>query len=134
MTDGSAYAEKDLPGMLDPRRIGQLSWDERPIRPLQDQVLLRILKPAEEYLNGSPVFRELGIVIPVSSGRKAPLAIAEVLAVGPGYPIAKGKLRGRPGLMHIEPGMRVLVDGDCGWIIGPHRMVRQGAIHGEVTE
>jgi co-chaperonin GroES (HSP10) len=110
-------ARNELPGALDPRRIGLLSWTELTFSPTQDHVVLKLDPPVET---------ESGVIIPVSSRRKETTVPATVVAVGPG---AFDK-RGRRIAMNVAAGDRVLVGGDCGWEIGPHRVIRQGAIEG----
>jgi chaperonin GroES len=113
-----AYGQR-RPGALDHRRIGLLSWDELKVKPCQDQVLV-LLDPPKETAGG--------ILIPVSAQRRESKVQATVIAVGPG---AYDK-RGRLIPMDVSPGDRVLVSGDFGWEVGPHRMARQGAIEGVI--
>jgi chaperonin GroES len=103
------------PGALDHRRIGLLSWDELPVKPCQDQVLVKLDPPAQTAS---------GIHIPVSARRRQETVEATVIAVGPGAYDKKGRLMP----MDVKAGDRVLVGGDAGWEVGPHRMLRQGAI------
>lgn len=107
------------PGMLDPRRIGLLSWDELSVKPCQDQVLIQ-LDPAKTTVGG--------LHIPVSAQRRESQVPATVIAVGPGAFDTKG----RRIPMDVKAGDRVLVGGDAGWEVGPHRMLRQGAIEGVI--
>jgi len=109
-----AYGTK-RPGMLDHRRVGLLSWDELPVKPCQDQVLV-LLDPPKETASS--------IHIPVSAQRRERTVEATVIAVGPG---AYDKYGDRVP-MAVKPGDRVLVSGDFGWEVGPHRMAREGAI------
>ena len=112
--DVEAYGQR-RPGALDHRRIGLLSWDELRVKPQQDQVIVK-LDPAKETASG--------IHIPVSAQRRETNVEATVIAVGPGAFDKKG----RRIPMDVAPGDRVLVSGDFGWEVGPHRMARQGAI------
>lgn len=107
------------PGALDPRRIGMLSWTELTFSPTQDHVVLKLDPPAETAS---------GIHIPVSARRKELMVPATVVAVGPGAFDAKG----RRMAMSVAAGDRVLVGGDAGWEVGPHRVLRQGAIEGVI--
>lgn len=107
------------PGFLDPQRIGQLSWKELTFSPTQDHVVLKLDPPAETVG---------GIHIPVSAQRKEPLVPATVVAVGPGAFDSKG----RRIPMDFAAGERVLVRGNCGWEVGGHRILRQGAVEGVI--
>ncbi len=103
------------PAFKDPDRISTLSWDDKEIRPLQDQVVIE-LEP--------PPTTQGGIIIPESAQRKEDLVTARVVAVGPGDFDRKG----RRIPMDVAVGDRVLVRGNPGWRIGPYRVLRQGAI------
>ena len=79
-----AYGTK-RPGMLDHRRVGLLSWDELPMKPCQDQVLV-LLDPPKETASG--------IHIPVSAQRRERTVEATVIAVGPRGNRHRGRARG----------------------------------------
>ncbi len=113
--------DTDTHPSMDASRIGQLSFTERPISPLQDQVLIEL----------EPLVAMSGLLhIPETANRKARCRAARVIAVGPG---AFDK-RGQRIPMDYSAGDRVLVKGDPGWVIGPYRMVRQGAIEAPLEE
>lgn len=109
----------ERPGALDPARIGTLTWDTPNIRPLQDQVLIRLDPPKE-----SPG----GIIIPASNQEDA-VVEAVIVAVGPGMNHWSKKQKRdvfKPTMVRV--GQRVLVKRDPGWILGETRMLREGAI------
>lgn len=107
--------DTNTPAFKDPDRIATLSWDEKELRPCQDQVVIE-LEPAPSTSGG--------IIIPESAQRKEALVTARVVAVGPGDFDKKG----RRIPMDIQVGDRVLVKSNPGWKVGPYRVLRQGAI------
>lgn len=113
--------DSNTPAFKDPDRIARLSWDERPISPLQDQVVIEL----------EPLVTMSGLLhIPETANRKARCRAARVIAVGPG----DFDKRGRRLPMDYAVGDRVLVQGEPGWVVGPYRMLRQGAILGPLEE
>lgn len=112
-------SDTNVPAWRDPDRIAHLAWDEKEIKPCQDQVVIRL---------DPPPTTAAGIIIPESAQRNEKVTTATVVAVGPG---AFDK-RGRRIPLDVQAGDRVLVRGSPGWICGPYRVLRQGAIDGVV--
>lgn len=115
--------DTNTPAWKDPDRIGLLafSFEGRTIRPLQDQVVIE-LEPLPK--------RQGGVIIPESAQRKEEMRWARVIAAGPG----DFDKHGNRLPMDVMAGDRVLVRGNPGWVIGPYRILRQGAIEAVAEE